>query len=292
MPLSDVFTPDAFGTLELTLRVNELERFPHRPSYFSEVFEEDFIATTTVQLESRSTGVQTVGVGTRGTVAGSVATTESQNAYPVNSVKVGNTISVTSQDIQDRRGAGTLDLETVQAVQDRRIAEYLRSHEITREQMQLSAAKGVWTLPDGSTGQDYFSLYGVNGGSERAPFELDLLDSGGTGLTNHHLREKIGEFIGLTEDRLGGVDFSDVDFVCGKGAFNLITNFDEVREDFARWQALARPTQTPLAPFRFAGANIIRYRGAGLAENEILPVIRGVPGMYRSVYTRAMPGNG
>ena len=43
--LSDIFTPDAFGTLELTLRVNELERFPYRPSYFTGVFEEDAIAT-------------------------------------------------------------------------------------------------------------------------------------------------------------------------------------------------------------------------------------------------------
>lgn len=277
--LTDVFNEDAFRTLDLTLRVNELERFPHTPTYFTNLFEVDNIATTTVQLEKRSTGVQTVAVGTRGTVAAAVATTEDQDAFPVNSRKIGNTITITAQDIQDRRGAGELTLETVQSVSDRRIAEYLRSHAIAREGMLLSAARGIWTLPNSAVAQNYFTLYGVT-----APdtFELNLA---GSGLGKHHLRAKIEEFLGAAEDRAGGIEFEDVDLVCGKGAFSKLTNFGEVRDDFARWLNLVRPEGTPLAPFRFAGVNIIRGRHAGLGDDEIVPVFRGIPGMYRSVYT-------
>ncbi|MCG6111557.1 MAG: major capsid protein [Paracoccus sp.] len=277
--LTDIFNDDAFRVLEQTLRVNELERFPHVPTYFTNVFEVDNISTTTVQLEKRTTGVQDVSVVARGTVAPVVATTEEDEAIPVNSRKIGNVVRVTTADIQDRRGAGELTLESVQSVSDRRIAEYLRSHAIKREAMLLSAARGVWTLPNNAVAANYFTLYGV---TPQDTFELNLA---GSGLGKHHLRAKIEAFLGAAEDRAEGIEWTDVDWVCGKGAFSTLTNFTEVREDFARWVNLARPEGTPLAPFRYAGINLVRGRHASLGDDEIVPVFRGIPGMYRSVYT-------
>jgi hypothetical protein len=145
--------------------------------------------------------------------------------------------------------------------------------------MLLSVARGVWTLPNAAVGQNYFTLYGV---TAPAAFELNLA---GSSLAKHHLRAKIEAYLGAAEDRAGGLEFEDLDLVCGKGAFSKLTNFVEIRDDFTRWLNLARPEGTPLAPFRFAGVNIIRGRHAGLGDDEIVPVFKGVPGMYRSVYT-------
>lgn len=278
--LTDVFNGGAFDTLSLTTRGNDIERFPFVEQFLARYFEVGFVNDRVVQYDARTTGIQTVSDKTWGQVAPAVATTEASSSYPVNPVAYGNTVSITAADFRGLREAGTLSPETYQSIEERRWAEYFRSLDVQHERARASVLmSGILPNADGSAATNFHTLYSA---PRPANFELQL-DAASP--EPNALRRKIAEMQLWYEGQLNGLPFDGLDIVADSELFEMLRLHPETEEQFKRWEDLVQPTESSLRPFRFAGVNFYRYRGAGIAQGlgGIIPL--GVPGFLKTDFT-------
>lgn len=284
MPGTIVQTDNAFSTLELTLRANEVTRFPAVRTPLSEVFNEvEFISDRAASIDVEAATLPALSDGTWGTVLPVTAVNRTRKNFALLAPKVGKTVPVGLTDIQSVRQTGTIERESLQTVQDRKLGQTFLALEDYHERARLA---GILSRVINNAGATVHNL-------RDAPFydtaanpvvglELDAASP-----APGALRQKFATLIRSVEDRLqiGQNVMSGLDIQANSDLFDLLRLHPETEEQFKRWEDLARPTESAALPFRFAGINFYDYRRAGLASGRGVAIPRGVQGMFKTIFT-------
>lgn len=227
MPSLDVFSGDAFSTLELTDAINVL------PNSYGRVGEIGLfggsprgVTTTSVMVEINN-GVLNL---LPSTVRGGPASQGTSGKRKMKSFAIPNFSHedfVLADDVQNIRAFGTqTELMGVQDKVNEKLATMRNKHDITREWLRVTALRGVILDSDGSTLLDLFTDFGVS--QEVIDFELD------DDTTN--VEGKCHEVSRHMEDNLLGDTMSGVGAFCSPEFFDALTLHPQVREAFLRQQ--------------------------------------------------------
>ncbi|WP_375592186.1 major capsid protein [Chitiniphilus eburneus] len=247
----NVFQDDAFGVTTLTATINEQPMVPGRLSSLN-LFDEEGINTTVVQIEKSGETLALVPAGQRG-IPGLIVQADRRNMIPFNTVHLPERASIGADEIQGIRAFGTQsELEAVETVVNKRLAKMRRQLDATHEFHRIGAVKGLILDADGVT--PLLNLYSAFGLTQQSlDFELDQ--------TATELRLKCSELLDMVEDALGNTPFVTVRVECGKNFWNKLITHKAVKETYLATQMAASLRGDPREAIEFGGCVFERYRG-------------------------------
>ncbi len=278
-----ISSDNAFSTEELTLRANEVERFPAVRTPTSGLFEIDNVSDRAVSIDYESAALTALTDGTWGTVLPKTAVNRDRRNFSLNAVKVGKTFDVLVGEIQSVRQTGEVTRESLQTVQDRKAGRVFTSIEDYHERARIAAFDCKVIRNDGSVAADLrdAAYYNVVA-NPTIGLQLDAADP-----EPGSLRRTLSNAKRLVELslKIGDAHATGFDIQANSDLHDLLRTHPETMELYARWQDLAQPTEGTELPFRFAGWNFYDYKRAGIASGAGLGVPRGVPGMFKTFFT-------
>jgi hypothetical protein len=282
MPGIDIFNNDAFSLSQLTAAINDQPYVPGRISALG-LFSEEGVTTTTVQIEKDGEALMLVEAKPRGG-DGQVVSGSKRSLMPFNTIHLPQRSTILADEIQGLRAFGSeTELESVQAVVNKRLAKHRVQLDATHEWHRIGAIKGQVLDRDGTVLIDLFAQFGI--AQQTLSFAL--------GNDATVVRSKIGQMLDMIEDALGAVNFTSVRVFCGRVFWDLLTNHESVRETYLNTQQAAALRGDPRDSFDFGGATFERYRGKNgatpyVADNEAYAVPEGITDL---MITRFAPGD-
>ncbi|MCQ3017979.1 major capsid protein [Pseudomonas tremae] len=277
-----IFDDEAFSVATLTAAINEQPYLPGRISSLG-LFQEEGIATLTVQIEKDGDTLALVPAGERGS-SGLVVTGTKRRMIPFNTVHLPERFTIRADEIQGIRAFGSrTELQAVQDVINTRLARARRQLDATHEFQRMGALNGQVLDADGITVLlDIYAAFGV----QRQSLSMGLNDE------KTELRVKAGEALDMQEDALGSVTTSGSRAFCGKHFWNKMIVHTSVKETYLNSAQASELRGDARESFEFGGIVWERYRGkvAGIAfvnDDEALLVPEGVPDLYISAFAPA-----
>ncbi|MBM3605037.1 MAG: hypothetical protein FJX25_09845 [Alphaproteobacteria bacterium] len=283
MANSIVHSDNAFSTLELTLRANEVTRFPAVRTPLSTLFEVENISDRNASIDVESATLPALTDGTWGTVITLSQVSRERKNFALAAPKVGKTFDVGPAEIQSIRRTGEVTRESLQSVQDRKLGQVFVSLDDYHERARLAGILGRVINNAGATVADLRgSAYYNTPANPVLGLELDAANP-----APGALRMKFAALKRLIDDRLqiGNALPSAYEIQANSELFDQLRWHPETMEAFKRWEDLARPEGSPVTPFRFAGFDIYDYNRSGLASGRGVVIPRGVAGMYKTIVT-------
>ncbi|MEE5122109.1 major capsid protein [Pseudomonas alliivorans] len=277
-----IFDDEAFSVATLTAAINEQPYLPGRISGLG-LFQEEGIATLTVQIEKDGDTLALVPAGERGS-SGFVVTGTKRHMIPFNTVHLPERFTIRADEIQGIRAFGSrTELQAVQDVINTRLAKARRQLDATHEFQRMGALNGLVLDADGKTPLlDIYSAFGV----QRQSLSMGLNDAA------TELRVKAGEALDMQEDALGSVTSSGSRAFCGKHFWNKLIVHKSVKDTYLNSAQASELRGDARESFEFGGIVWERYRGkvAGISfvhDDEALLVPEGVPDLYISAFAPA-----
>ncbi|WP_024674082.1 major capsid protein [Pseudomonas syringae] len=277
-----IFDDEAFSVATLTAAINDQPYLPGRISGLG-LFQEEGIATLTVQIEKDGDTLALVPAGERGS-SGLVVTGTKRRMIPFNTVHLPERFTIKADEIQGIRAFGSrTELQAVQDVINTRLARARRQLDATHEFQRMGALNGQVLDADGQTVLlDIYAAFGV----QRQSLSMGLNDAA------TELRVKAGEALDMQEDALGSVTSSGSRAFCGKNFWNKLIVHKSVKETYLNSAQAAELRGDARESFEFGGIVWERYRGkvAGISfvhDDEALLVPEGVPDLYISAFAPA-----
>ncbi|SDX04965.1 Phage major capsid protein E [Pseudomonas syringae] len=277
-----IFDDEAFSVATLTAAINEQPYLPGRISSLG-LFQEEGIATLTVQIEKDGDTLALVPAGERGS-SGLVVTGTKRRMIPFNTVHLPERFTIKADEIQGIRAFGSrTELQAVQDVINTRLARARRQLDATHEFQRMGALNGEVLDADGQTVLlDIYAAFGV----QRQSLSMGLNDA------DTQLRVKAGEALDMQEDALGSVTSTGSRAFCGKSFWNKLIVHKSVTETYLNSTQAAELRGDARESFEFGGIVWERYRGkvAGISfvhDDEALLVPEGVPDLYISAFAPA-----
>ncbi|WP_024681181.1 major capsid protein [Pseudomonas syringae] len=277
-----IFDDEAFSVATLTAAINEQPYLPGRISGLG-LFQEEGIATLTVQIEKDGDTLALVPAGERGS-SGLVVTGTKRTMIPFNTVHLPERFTIRADEIQGIRAFGSrTELQAVQDVINTRLARARRQLDATHEFQRMGALNGQVLDADGKTVLlDIYTAFGV----KRQSLSMGLND------VSTELRVKAGEALDMQEDALGSVTSSGSRAFCGKHFWNKLVVHKSVKETYLNSAQASELRGDARESFEFGGIVWERYRGkvAGISfvhDDEALLVPEGVPDLYISAFAPA-----
>lgn len=278
-----ISTDDAFSTEELTLRANEVERFPAVRTPTSGLFEIDNISDKAASIDYEAAGLPALTDGTWGTVLSKSQVSRERKNFSLMGVKVGKTFDILLDSIQSVRRTGEVTRESLQSVQDRDAGRVFSAIEDFHERARIAAFDCKVINNAGTTVADLrdAAYYDV-AANPTIGLQLDAADP-----EPGSLRRALSNAKRLVELslKIGDATATGFDVQANSDMHDLLRVHPETMEAYARWQDLAQPTEGTETPFRFAGWNFFDYRRAGIASGIGLGIPKGVPGMFKTIFT-------
>jgi hypothetical protein len=284
----NVFTQDAFSTLQLT---EAIEKVPYQPTGLGELdlFEDDPIRTTACAIEQRQGKLVLIPFSDRGE-EGVQRTTELRQARYFNVPRIMTSDTITAQEIQGIREFGQ-ESELIQVEREvaRRLAGptgLLRNIEYTWEFHRLAAIQGLLLDADGKTiVYNWYTEF-----AKTPPAEIGFNLAAATpntlrpicnGIVRDMARASQGAFTPQTE----------VWALCGDLFYDQFVNHPDVIRTFLNWEA-ARDIRdgdagAAFSSFRFSGITWYNYRGSDDTTTIAVPpdkvkfFPRKAPGIFR-----------
>ncbi|CAI8809796.1 Major capsid protein E [Pseudomonas donghuensis] len=277
-----IFQDDAFGVAALTAAINEQEFVPGRLASLG-LFEEEGVATLTVQIEKDGDKLALVPAGERGT-SGLVVGGSKRILLPFNTVHLPQRFTIKADEIQGIRAFGTqTELQAVQDVVNKRLDKARRQLDATHEFHRMGALSGKVLDADGKAVLlDIYDRFGV----QRQTFSMGLNDPA----TN--VQVQCVEVLDMQEDALGNVTTTSSRAFCGKTFWKKLISHPWVVDTYKGSQQAASLRGDAREAFEFGGITWERYRGkvagiAFVADDDARLVPEGVPEMFLSVYAPA-----
>lgn len=285
----NIFENDAFGVVNLTDVINELEFKPGRIAELG-LFATESVDTTTIGIEKKGEILTIVPPTPRGGPGTTIGKDRRDlRALIIPHFEINDAIM--AEEVQNVRAFGQeRALETVATKVAQRQHTHTINFAVTEEVARLGAVQGVVTYQDGST-LNLFQEFGV----VQAPSINFALATA----TDGALREKCAGVIRKMSDALGGVPFDGVHALCGDDFFDALLKNPEVRETYNGWSAAQilregyiGPNRSTYGIFEFGGIIFENYRGAKGAKTEVAAngvslFPTGVPGLFKTAYAPA-----
>lgn len=282
MATLDIFNDDAFSVTNLTKAINDA---PHQPSRIGQLgwFSEEGISSTSVMIEKVGTTLSLVPTAQRGS-SGAVKTSDKRSLISLNTVHLPQRASVLADEIQNVRAFGSeTELETIQAVINKRLAKMRRDLDATIEYQRIGAVKGQVLDSDGTTVlADMFTTFGVSQTTHSM-----VLGTAGT-----KVRNKVVEAKRKMEAQLGALAYSGIRVLCSAGFFDALVGHAAVEAAYDRWMNGEFLREDQRSGFYFGGVFWEEYRGKVgaidfIGDGDAYMVPEGVPDLFVTNYSPA-----
>ncbi|MEX7554480.1 major capsid protein [Pseudomonas monteilii] len=277
-----IFQDDAFGVAALTAAINDQEYVPGRLAALG-LFQEEGVATLTVQIEKDGDTLALVPTGERGT-SGLVVGGSKRTLIPFNTVHLPQRFAIKADEIQGIRAFGTLtELQAVQDVVNKRLAKAKRQLDATHEFHRMGAINGKVLDADGSS--VLLDIYRVFGVSQQK-------QSMGLNDPNANIQVQCVDALDMQEDALGNVTTTGARAFCGKTFWKKLIAHSSVVDTYKGSQQAAALRGDGRETFEFGGISWERYRGKVggtpfVPDDEARLVPEGVSELFLSVYAPA-----
>lgn len=247
----DIFNNDAFSVVNLT---NAIEHVPHQPQRLAQlgIFTEEGITTTSVSLESVGSTISLVPAASRG-APGKPMTNDKRTLRSMNVIHLPQRATIVADEVQNLRAFGAeSEVETAQALMNRKLTKMRRDLDTTIEYQRMGAIKGQILDADGTTVlEDLYDAFGVS----QTTHSLVL----GTGTTK--VAQKVIEAKRKMELALGGLMYTGLRALCSASFFDALTGHAAVEKAFDRWMNGEFLRGDNRSGFFFAGVFWEEYRG-------------------------------
>lgn len=282
MPTLDIFKDDAFGLVSMTKSINEQ---PHVPGRIGELglFSEEGVSTTSVSVEKLGDTLSLVPAGERGSDANNVKG-DKRTLVDFRAVHLPQRAKVLADEVTNVRAFGSeSELQTVQAVVNKRLGKMRSSLDATIEYQRIGAIKGQIIDADGATVlTDIFGKFGLS--------QQTKIMALGTDTTK--VRVKINEAKRLMEDALGNALYRSARVLCSASFFDAFVSHPNVEKFYLNWQAAADMRGDVRAGFLFGDVFWEEYRGkvgatSFIADGDAYLVPEGVPDLFVTHYAPA-----
>ncbi|MFR0674634.1 major capsid protein [Enterobacterales bacterium AW_CKDN230030176-1A_HGKHYDSX7] len=277
-----IFQDDAFGVAALTAAINDQEYVPGRLAALG-LFQEEGVATLTVQIEKDGDTLALVPAGERGT-SGLVVGGSKRTLIPFNTVHLPQRFAIKADEIQGIRAFGSLtELQAVQDVVNKRLAKAKRQLDATHEFHRMGAINGKVLDADGSfVLLDIYKVFGVSQQKQ----SMGLNDA------NANIQVQCMDALDMQEDALGNVTTTGARAFCGKNFWKKLIAHSSVVDTYKGSQQAAALRGDGRETFEFGGISWERYRGKVggvpfVPDDEARLVPEGVSELFLSVYAPA-----
>lgn len=281
----DIFNSNAFGVISLTSAVNKMPYLPGTLGAMG-LFEEVPIDTTTAAIEEIAGVLSLIQTSKRGGPAPK-GTDEKRKLRSLVVPHIKYEDELTADQVQGVRTFGSMsELESVQAVVNRKLQSMTRNLDLTLENHRLGAIKGLITDADGSTLYNLFTEFGV---TQLAEFDFELDDAA------INVQVKCMELRRLMAKELGGIAMANftIHALCSDAFFDALIGHASVKEAYKYQVSLALRDNKAYKQFEFAGIIFENYRGTDdgttvtidANKANFFPV--GIPGLFKTVFAPA-----
>ena len=293
------FTGDAFSVVRLTQALNDLKFVPGRLEELN-IFQADFVATTSIAVERQGDILVIVPPSPRGGPGHTIAsTTRDLHTFAIPHFEIND--AVYADTVQNIRAFGDESaLQSVMTMTTARLKTASNSMAATEEHSRMGAVRGIVTYADGST-LNLFNEFGVT----QAP-EIDF-DLDNAAPMPGALRRACASVTRQIGEALGGIPFNGIHALCGDNFFDDLLAHVEVREAFIGWteakilrEGYVGPNRKSYGIFEFGGIVFENYRGATIpsaakdgapqtfiSTDKMQAFPLGVPGLFKTVYAPA-----
>lgn len=278
----DIFNNDAFSVVNLT---KAMEDVPHQPQRLAEIglFSEEGITTTSVSLESIGSTISLVPSAQRGS-PGRPMTNDKRTLRSMSTIHLPQRASIVADEVQNLRAFGAeSDVETAQALMNRKLTKMRRDLDTTIEYQRMGAIKGQILDADGTTVlEDLYAAFGVTQTSHNM-----ILGTAATKVTVRAVEAKR-----KMEAALGGLMYVDLRALCSASFFDALVGHPAVEKAYDRWLNGEFLRTDNRAGFLFAGILWEEYRGTVngvpfVADGEAHLVPSGAPDLFATYFAPA-----
>lgn len=279
----DIFKADAFSLTQITAAINKIPFYPTR-LYRDQLFTEEPISTTSVEIESTSEGLVLVPDRPRG-APGQVVNVDRRQLRQFKARHLPQIATVLADEVQNLRAFGTeSEEETAMGVLTRKMAIARRRIDLTVEWQRVGAIKGIVLDSDGSTPlTDLYSAFGIS--QQVQDMTLDV--SGADVLGNLMSAKR------KSEDELGGVSNTGWRVYSSSTFFDAFVRHDAVKASFAYFNTSGFSRSDNRGGFVW-GTDVewVEYRGQVgnikfIEDDAAYMVPLGVPDLFKTYYAPA-----
>lgn len=278
----DIFNNDAFKLTALTAAINNQPATPRRLATLG-LFAEESVATTSVWIEQQNGSLRLVQTSERGAPSAPGSNeTRTGRGFKVPHLRVPN--SVKADEIQNVRAFGSeTELETIQAVVNKKLAKDRRDLEATQEYHRIGAIKGVILDADATS-----VIYDLYDEFDIVQVEVDMhLDDDAT-----DVRVKTIQAKRESEDALGDAASTGYRVFCGRAFFDALIGHPEVKDAYKLWNGSEMLRNDPRGGFMFGDVIWEEYRGkvgstAFIGDDEAYLVPEGVADLFVTYFAPA-----
>lgn len=223
----DIFGDEAFGVASLTASINEHPEGQAAPSLLDELFDEEGIMTTAVEIEKDGDTLALVPARERGE-PGDVTTGSKRVMVPFNTLHLPTQGAVRADEVLGVRQFGTTsEMETVVDLVNKRFQKMRKRLEATLRYHRVGAVTGKILDADGQRVLlDLFNRFGIT--------QQALAMALGTAGTD--VQQKIRDAKRKSEDVIGDTGIITGWLgACGRGYFDAFVGHENVKAAYARW---------------------------------------------------------
>lgn len=160
---------------------------------------------------------------------------------------------ITPEDIQGWRMPGTPDMaEALANVRVQKFADGRMAVDQTLEYMQIQAAKGISTTPDGAVLANMFTEFGIS--QEVQDFDLDNTSA----VVNDKIA-KLKRYISANAQS-GGI-IRGIDVYCGVNFFDVLVNHPSIKEAYLNWSSNAQYRQDQSMYMNWGVVDVFEHKG-------------------------------
>lgn len=230
MPDLGIFEDDKFSLSTLTASVNEA---PTKPRHLAklELFEEEPIRTTAVQIEKQADNLTLVENSARGG-SGAPTTSPSRNLVTLNTSHLETTTPITADDVQNIREFGyASELDAVEAYVQRLQSKKKKRIEATVEYQRVGAIKGLILDSDGTTVlENIYQKFGMTQ-------QVHEVSIGKDAPADVFISQLLGGKH-MSEDALGDAQYDGWRVLSGRNFFTDLIVTKDVKEAWMNWQKM------------------------------------------------------
>lgn len=280
----DIFADNAFGLVEMSAAIEEIE---YRPEWLGTLpmWTRKAIRTETVAIEKRGDTLKLVPTTPRGAPLPQ-NTPKGRDIRPFRTSRIAKGDRITASEIANIRQFGTeSEFVQVQAEVADRMTDIRTDMELTHEHMRLGAIQGIVLDADGSVIYNWFTEWQI---AQPAVQTFNFAT-----LINGTLRTKLTQVIRAMTKAGKGLITAQTQFyaMAGDDFYDALIASPEVRATYLGWSAAAdlRGAGLPYEEFPFGGFNWVNYRGTddgstvAIASNEVKFFPVNAPGLFLRV---------
>lgn len=258
----DVFQDNAFGLVELTAALEEVEYLPQWLGSIG-LFESRSVRTETIAIEKREQELKLI----QTTPRGAPPVPQNQKRRDIRdfrSSRIFNADTLYASELQGIRAFGTeSEFAQVQTEVLTRQIQLRNDQELTHEHMRLGAIQGIVLDADGSTIYNWFTEWGI---AQPAVITFDF-----AALVDGKFRARCNDVIRtmVKNSRGAFTPATQVWALCGDQFYDALVQAAEVRTSYLNWQGAAELRAQsgsngivmPWDVFNFGGIYWQNYRG-------------------------------